>query len=572
MTISDRHSTSLLEATVERIDGDEQAQEDGVIERDRQAMLEFHERVNRRKMATDKVGDHYHNTMLRMLLMMATQTESLAATLDEDEGREAVDDILSCVTEQEYSGYTIQTALSTLRMFAAMMLDLDPDEDLDEQLPKRFAEICPSEHVEYDPAPLPANVVKYDEIIEMVKSQDRIRNMAMLMVQWGAGLRPMAELWPLQRRHIEDKGDHIKITVPADTKTGRREVILVVGAPLFRKWLYEQHPAHLPGEPDMCPDTYIWTHHKQNKHLGYSAISTVFENAGEAIDLEKDHTPRHMRRSAASVMASRPNISERDLRKRFGWSRNSEAPEHYIAAMDDPTEVSVAQAYGHDIEDKEAPPPIAPITCAHCEKWTVRKLDQCIWCSHEIDEDLQEMEHVVTNPLSSEKDLLDMIIDGDVDADDLRSLKKLKPVVRSRPDLFDELDKLIHLAEGYEDEESDSVNLVTGPVSLGAHLSQLASRTAKKWTRAKHLAFSLHPSFSHYPPDKKTAGKLVAGFAMIIGMYAMLIMSGIYGDGLQNGDPFAVTGAVTGLAIGTGMVVRDMPSVDEALDELRKRK
>jgi hypothetical protein len=577
VTVSDDYSSQAIENLVDRIRGDDhQAQDNELTTRDREALLEFHNRLQRHKMASGRAGDHHHSTQLSLLFSIARETQQLAVTLDDPDegGRDAVDDVLSWVTGQDYSGFTVQSSLSALRMFAAHMLDCDltepGDDNLDEQLPRRFAEISPSEHVDVDPAPLPSNVVRYGNLTEMIEAEDKIRNQAMLATQWGAGLRPMAEFWQLQRRHISDEGDHIKITVPADTKTGRRTVILVVGAPLLRQWIEDEHPVHLPGEGGMSPDTYIWTHHNENTHLGYSALSTVFENAGGRIALEKDHSPQHIRRSSASVMAERPHISERDLRKRFGWSRYSEAPEHYIGAMTDGTEVNVARAYGHDIEELDEPVPVAPIRCAACDQWTTRGLDACIWCSHDIDDDLGELEHTVKHPLGPDADLLDLIMEGEIDADDLRSLKRLEPVLRSRPDVLDDIDKLIQLAEGYEaeDEDSTSTKVVNGAGSLLAWGTAKASDGVSQFVRAKHLAHKLDPAIEDYPPDRWTAGKILAGW-MLIGAISLAVLSNnTMLEAAVNGDPVGIGGALFGLILGVALVISGMPTVDGAVERL----
>ena len=47
-----------------------------------------------------------------------------------------------------------------------------------------------------------------------------------------------------------------------------------------------------------------------------------------------------------------------------------------------------------------------------------------------------------------ETNLLDLIIDGDVTATNLRALKTLEPIIRRRDDLFDRLDDYIAHAKG----------------------------------------------------------------------------------------------------------------------------
>lgn len=181
------------------------------------------------------------------VVQIANGTQGLAETLEDadDGGREATDEVLQWITdEMDYSGYMIQPSLSALWIFAAFHLDEitlsdidDDDVDLDDKLPERFAKIEPSSHVEHDPVPNPGNVVQYREMTEMVDHEKWVRDQAIVATQWGAGLRPMAELWPLQRKHLKDEADHYLITVPENTKTGSRPVKLVVGYPLLKQWI-----------------------------------------------------------------------------------------------------------------------------------------------------------------------------------------------------------------------------------------------------------------------------------------------------------------------------------------------
>jgi len=240
----------------------------------------------------------------------------------------------------------------------------------------------------------------------------------------------------------------------------------------------------------------------------------------ERVDLEKDHSPQHFRRSSATCVAERPYASERLLGKRYGWSWYSDTPEHYIQTMDEAVEDNVSRVYGHDVEAVEEPPELAPVICPGCEEWTMRGLDSCIWRSHDIDEEIAEIQHTVSHSVKPNKDLLDLIMEGEITADDIRSLRKLEPVIRSRPEVLDELEKLTQLAEGYEQErDGTSAKIVNGVGLLFAWGTAKASDAVEQFVRAKHVAHILYqPSRSirrigRRPGRSPLAGRLSSASA-----------------------------------------------------------
>jgi len=95
--------------------------------------------------------------------------------------------------------------------------------------------------------------------------------------------------------------------------------------------------------------------------------------------------------------------------------------------------------------------PIIPVWCETCDRQTPRHRKTCLWCDAETLGKLDRQPRVGESPIATEedeRDLLDLVVDGAIDADDLRALKKLAPVIRRRgEELFERLDNYIEFAE-----------------------------------------------------------------------------------------------------------------------------
>ncbi|WP_226043533.1 site-specific integrase [Natrinema sp. DC36] len=568
MSLSDDYAQARVRSLRERIDGPPDKRETDLSDADREVLIEFDEEIRRINAAQSRFGGYQHSNLLKQTLMLALETGELAASLQEGErGQAAVDEMLMWIDDQDYSGYSKQSPLSALRVFAELLIDGDR--------PERFERISPSKDVERDPAPKPGNIIRYTDVVLMVKGLDHTRDKALVMLQWDGGLRPMSELWDLQYRDVHLLEDKIMLSLPADTKTGRREVVISVGAPFLRKWIEEEHPAHHETEPGMQPETYIWTKLNKNDWLGYSALSTVFDKAADRIDFEKDNSPQHFRRSAASILAAQATINERDLRSRFGWAPNTDSPEHYIAAFSEATHTSVLRARGHDVEDIEETEDTAPIRCASCETWTPRGLDRCIHCRHPIDAEIEAVQHTVTNPAAPEKGLRQMIIDGDVTSDDLRSVQRLESVIQTEPQLFDQLEQIIIMAEALEAEreETGETAMATTVGGAIAWLSGAATSAALAWARTKDKVLRAHPEFDGYPPDRPTAAKIGVSWLLLAGIaLTMTYWTGSLQD-LAAGDPTQVIAVAIAALLGGVTINRITPSAEDAvaalLEEIR---
>lgn len=529
-----------LERAVALID----EQDDLLRDKDQDLLKGFHQKLLEENKRDADRNDERIAVLLDSMRLIAKNTDTLAESLNDDTGEAAVDRALDYATnDARFSGNTILTRTSALRVYGGLMTP-------GEGMPERFARIKPDSYRENDPTPIRSEIVEWVDILKVLDACEWVRDKAMIAVQWSAMTRPQSELHPLKFKHVTDNGDHMILSVPSNTKTGRRDVYIYAGAPFLRKWMDEKHPAHKECENGPTADTPLWTHLTENTQLVYAAFSTTVKKRAKESSLTKKFTPAHLRRSRASVLASRPTISEQDLRVHGGWSFNSAAPRHYIADFSKETAKNIALADGADIEGFDERDPIAPIECAECGRYTTRHLDECLTCNSELPDVDDEMETIAYNPDEGNADLLDLILGGEIDADDLRALQKMEPVLRNRPDIFDDLDEMITLAERYNDDEDGAApaTMQTTPVGAATTVSKLAGKAVAKTVALKDSAMRLSPDYSNYPPSPQLAAGLVLALGAWAGVgYALLASNGMLGQ-LLAGDAQTVTAVVIALA------------------------
>lgn len=132
----------------------------------------------------------------------------------------------------------------------------------------------------------------------LIESREKrnYRDPAILALQWATGGRPQSELWNLKWRHIEDFGDHLEVSIPEDTKTGRRRVFVYVGAPYVRRWR-EHHPEN---DGDGPPSgSHLWTKLNEDEPVAYAQYAYPFYWARDDVGVSKPCNPQNFRRSRA---------------------------------------------------------------------------------------------------------------------------------------------------------------------------------------------------------------------------------------------------------------------------------
>lgn len=544
---------------------DPEDEDDLLCPADRDVIIEFDNNLTRDRKDNNRCGWYHHGNLLSRLYILSSHTDQLAASLADDGGQDAVDDITDWIHSQGYADYTVQGMLSALRVFADTTLDADGSE-----LPDRFANIEPGSHVDEDRSPMPSNVVEYDHMIQMVEAVDHPRDKALIATEWDCGARPMEELYTLQYKHVDIRDDHVVINLPEqDGKTTKRSMLLVVASPLLKRWIKKHHPVRNDPEASLGPETFIWTKQNENKLPHYNTIGERFRVAGDEAGLDVDHSAQHLRRSSASIYA-RKGATERHLRKRYGWSAGSPAPEHYVATFSTSTQIHTAHIRGREIDEIEESKDTAPVPCENCGDWTLRDLDQCVHCEYDrSDEQTTIDDHTMDNPhTADDRSFEEKILRGDLTVDDLETLLKVRPNYLAGEDIFEGLETNIRRAEGLQKTRSNVSKAVSGLAGLAGYYTAAAGSIAHWWVRGKHAAMTLHPGSEHYPPSPRRGAGIVAGQLAIVAVAVVTLWWAGILQSLRAGEPTAVAALVISLVVGAAIVVRDLPTIDESIEAL----
>lgn len=422
---------------------------DDISEEARVQLMRYYEAVknhNRQASSNADISGSRLQSYLSHLTRIARNTGNLVATIDPESGDRAVERVTKWVDENYDNGYTIDNYLSSLRSWGRFMAP-DVEHVGDEYyLPDRFDRISLGNVEDDQPAPSPSEVLFWDDVTTIIEEGSlRLRTTVMIVVLWATGARPMSEFWELQFGQVDDRGDHILIDIQPDSKTLARTLRIDVGAPYLRKWMNEGHPAN-DTETGPSDETYLWSKLNDPGLLNYQDIRRNIKRAAERSSITKPANPEHFRASRASVLASAMHVTQRDLEWHFGWVPGSRVAAHYIAEFASKSRKHIALADGADVTLEDEDAPIVPVVCDECARYTPRHRETCLWCPAETTASVGRAQTIPAVQQDG-SDLLDLITDEEVTADDLRALQTLKPIIRQRDDLFDRLPEYIEMTE-----------------------------------------------------------------------------------------------------------------------------
>ena len=185
------------------------------------------------------------------------------------------------------------------------------------------------------------NIWSREELFSMLKYEPNLRNKAIITLSWDMSGRPH-ELTKLKMKHLdfEVADNYAKGIVPANTKTGKRDIYLVDSFIYCRKWK-EQHPHKDNADSPFFYDV------QTGKGLKPETIGMIFRNWKKRIKShlelitdpkekqlvqkylkEKKFNPYCLRHS--SITHDSDTLPEFLLIKKAGWGLNTKQPRRYI--------------------------------------------------------------------------------------------------------------------------------------------------------------------------------------------------------------------------------------------------
>jgi len=463
-------------------------------------------------------------------------------------GDDNLNSLLSWTKKQHYSENTIHNHFIVIKIYGELMGSDDVQD--------RFDEIIPGRHRKVKKTPLPGNVLEWKDAIKMAEAADNSRDRAMVLSEWGIGARPQSEFCSLRYKHIKWHGDHYVISIPEGSKGGPREVRLYPGAAALRQWIEVDHPVHADPEEKLGPDTHIFTKLNKNEPIKYNTMYHRFLVLGDKAAIVKDHNPQHFRRSRASYLSGKPTVNEQTLRDHFGWSHESDTPQHYIKSFSTQYASNIAYADGGDGSQFQSSEPISPVACDSCGGMTERYLSRCICCGAEADTEVQEFVHEVADPTVDKRGAFDILNDLKITANELDVVERLRPLIKSQGDtLWERMHMYKAAADSMGAEDDDRGSSEPGAMSLAA----------AGYAKAKHTALKIHPDWKFYTPSLKRLTATIGMMSLyVLSLVAVAAYSGLLADVLAA-EPMTLFGLLMGLAIGPLLVLYDLPTVEEAI-------
>ena len=223
------------------------------------------------------------------------------------------------------------------------------------------------------------SLVREDLITEadftrLIHASKHSRVKAMIAMAYEGGPRP-GEALTLRIKHV--RFDDLGAVIAVDGKTGARPIRLIKSVPYLLRWL-DDHPLRDDKEaPFFCQI--------QGENIGgplrYEAARKLLLKVVEDAQLSKRVNLKLFRHSEATELAN--FMTEAQLRKRHGWSKDSKMPSRYVHLVNADVEEALMKHYG--IKKEENKQAKLPKRCNICD--TINPLDssRCSRCGKPLD-------------------------------------------------------------------------------------------------------------------------------------------------------------------------------------------
>ena len=199
---------------------------------------------------------------------------------------------------------------------------------------------------------------------------ENLRDKAMIDSAIDAGGRA-GERLSVQLKHI--KSDDYGAVIAVDGKTGARPIRLIESAPNLFAWI-NAHPFRDDPEAPLCMDL---SHKNYGRPMKYQAARQMLIRICKKADLRKRVYFTLFRHTEATNSAN--FLTEAQMKKRHGWSKNSQMASRYTHLVDADVEQAFLQHYGLKKEedpDKARLPKICPI-CKNPNAWDSKLCSNC---------------------------------------------------------------------------------------------------------------------------------------------------------------------------------------------------
>lgn len=330
---------------------------DAISDADRAAILACSDRID---LLGSEYSDVRHEFYLRRFIRIAEEVGGLAAALED---RAAAEEIVRWIHHTYDNPETNRDYRITVRMFGELMTEGDGKPESVSWIPGGYAKT-------YDPAPEPANMLRWKEdILPMIGACENHRDRALVALAFDAGPRG-GELESIKLGDVSDHTYGKQVTLAG--KTGKRTVTLVPSVPYLALWEVV-HPGRGDG------DAPLWSQLTRPVRMSDDTIRDTLKRIAERAGVMRPVTPTNFRKSSASFYAS-AGVSQAHLEMHHGWTRGSRVAARYVAVFGDASHREIAKVHGVDVDEDDAPGGYAPKECGHCGELTPPTDPACVWC------------------------------------------------------------------------------------------------------------------------------------------------------------------------------------------------
>lgn len=209
---------------------------------------------------------------------------------------------------------------------------------------------------------LPEDVLTIEEIKEMIRVADNVRDKALLFTLYETGVR-RGEFLKLQLKHVQFDKYGAVIYIPQG-KTDSRRLRLIDCVPDLKNW-YELHPLREDPEAALWIDLGSW----MGNALGEDGLKRIIKRYARVLNIPSNKAYTHSFRHARATEMARQGFNESELRIMFGWSKTSDMPSVYIHLAGSDVEEKILRKKGLLKDENELKEDMfKPKICPACKK------------------------------------------------------------------------------------------------------------------------------------------------------------------------------------------------------------
>lgn len=223
---------------------------------------------------------------------------------------------------------------------------------------------------------LPDEILKEEEIAEMVNAAENIRDKAIIGILYDSGCRN-GEFLSMLIKHVDFGENDAHVTV--DGKTGMRKIPIAIYISRLASWL-EVHP--LKDDPEAPLWVSLGT---RNRHeaLGESSLAYLLERVAKKANIKKRVNPHSFRHARATHLAE--FVPEVYLRHFFGWTPDSNMTSTYVHLSGGQMDAAILGAHG--LKSRKEATLLKPKACLRCETVNSPDSRRCKKCGLVLDPD-----------------------------------------------------------------------------------------------------------------------------------------------------------------------------------------